>query len=238
MFDANAKLSPSASKALLALFLWVAAGETSATEPPSTCVGTSEQGRLLHGWKLPTEGANYTVYSSAGAMLGRTYVHSSVYEVMIASYAALETSQPNKLYVYGETGKAGGGPFKPHKTHQNGLSVDFMVPVVDEKGRSVALPSTPFNKFGYDIEFSVKGTFENLRIDFDALASHLLTLKQAAAARGIGIRRVIFDNDLQKLLFASKDGAQVKQFLTFSKKKPWVRHDEHYHVDFDISCTK
>ncbi len=207
-----------------------------ATESPSVCIGTPEKGRLEHGWKLPTDGVNYSAYSNTGAMLGRTYVHSSVHAVVVDAYAALAKRVPDKRYVYGETGKAEGGPFKPHKTHQNGLSVDFMVPVVNARGESVELPSSPFNKFGYDIEFTTTGTYEDLRIDFEAISAHLLALKQAAYANGVGIRRVIFDNDLQKLLFASKQGQELKRQLVFSQKKPWIRHDEHYHIDFDVKC--
>jgi penicillin-insensitive murein endopeptidase len=28
----------------------------------------------------------------------------------------------------------------------------------------------------------------------------------------------------------------LKQNLRFMKNKPWVRHDEHYHVDFAVPC--
>lgn len=220
----------------LTLFLGVASLGT-ASEPTSVCTGTPEHGRLEHGWKLPTDGKNYSAYSSVGTMLGRTYVHSSVHEIVVAAYNALAKTHPDKRFVYGETGNSEGGLFKPHKTHQNGLSVDFMVPVLNERGESVELPSSPLNRFGYDIEFSAQGAYEDLKIDFDAIAAHLLALKQAADAKGVGIRRVIFDNELQKRLFASKHGESVKSQLTFSKKKPWVRHDEHYHVDFEVKCN-
>jgi penicillin-insensitive murein endopeptidase len=41
---------------------------------------------------------------------------------------------------------------------------------------------------------------------------------------------------LQKHLFATAEGAQLKNLLTFSTKQAWVKHDEHYHVDFDVPC--
>jgi hypothetical protein len=37
-------------------------------------------------------------------------------------------------------------------------------------------------------------------------------------------------------LFATQRGAYLQQHLNFMKGKPWVRHDEHYHVDFAIPC--
>jgi hypothetical protein len=38
-------------------------------------------------------------------MLGRTYVHSTVYSIILDAYQALELSAANKHFVYGETGK-------------------------------------------------------------------------------------------------------------------------------------
>ncbi|HVL01769.1 MAG TPA: penicillin-insensitive murein endopeptidase [Dongiaceae bacterium] len=202
----------------------------------SVCYGTTDRGHLKNGWQLPSSGDNFEAYSLAGVGLGRNYVHSTVHAIVLESYASLYQSAPDKHFVYGETGKKEGGKFSPHKTHQNGLSVDFFVPVVDASGKSVPLPISPLNKFGYDIEFSNQGKYDEYQIDFDAMADHLLALKKSADAHGIKIWRVIFDNELQKPLFASAKGGQLKSQLTFSTKKPWVRHDEHYHVDFIVPC--
>lgn len=205
---------------------------------PSRCFGTTDKGRLTNGWQLPSSGSNFSAYSVIGTTLGRNYVHSSVYKTVLDAYTSLNTTAPEKQYVYGETGWATGGRFRPHKTHQNGLSVDFFVPVIDKNGKSVPLPTGVFNKLGYNIEFTDEGYFEEYTIDFDALAEHLLTLKQAAEHHDIKIWRVIFDNELQRKLFASDKGELLKNQIRFSTKKPWVRHDEHYHVDFMVPCDK
>jgi penicillin-insensitive murein endopeptidase len=205
-------------------------------ETESICYGTTAKGKLENGWQLPSSGANYEAYSLIGVAAGRNYVHSSVYHAVEYAYRLLESTQPNKHFVYGETGWASGGPFKPHKTHQNGLSVDFFVPVINNKGQSVTLPTHVFNKLGYNIEFSSTGKYEDYSIDFDAMASHLLAIKIIADKQGVKIWRVIFDNELQRLLFKTSKGAELKSALPFSTKKPWVRHDEHYHVDFIIPC--
>jgi len=208
-----------------------------AAEPPaSVCFGTPENGRLENGWKLPDRGDNFSSYSKVGPLLGRTYVHSAVHRTTMDAYGALFAARPKTVYVVGETGKREGGEFRPHETHRNGLSVDFMVPVLDQNGASVPLPMSVFNKYGYGIEFSEAGVFENIRIDFEALADHLLALNAAAKAGGIGIRRVIFDSELQKPLFKTPKGARLRKELVFSTFKPWVRHDEHYHVDFAVDC--
>lgn len=221
---------------LIGLFPLLAFARVFAADPVSTCFGSSENGRLENGWQLPVSGENFVAYSHLGDVLGRNYVHSSVHAVVLSSYADLARTHPHIRYVYGETGKSEGGEFAPHKTHRNGLSVDFMVPVKNDAGESVVLPTYPWNKFGYDIEFDHKGRYEELIIDFEALAQHLLALHRAAKQNGVGIRRVIFDNDLQVLLFSSPSGAALKHAMSFSVKKPWVRHDEHYHVDFIVPC--
>ena len=148
----------------------------------------------------------------------------------------MSKEQPDKVFVYGETGWASGGSFKPHKTHQNGLSVDFMVPVVDGKGKSVALPTSIFNKYGYDLAFDSNGKYDDLSIDFEALAAPLLAIKRAADANQIKIWRVIFDPKLQPFLRGTTAWPELDGKVTFSKRRSWVRHDEHYHIDFIIPC--
>lgn len=56
-------------------------------------------------------------------------------------------------------------------------------------------------------------------------------------SRATGIALVIFDRAYLPKLFATKRGPWLKTLLTFMQSKPWVRHDEHYHVDFSIRCA-
>lgn len=202
----------------------------------SICYGTTSNGRLENGVELPAEGKNFVAYSSVARLAGRTYVHSSVSEIILISYQRLEQEQPAKVYKYAETGFREGGQFSPHKTHRNGLSVDFMTPVKNAEGTSVHLSTHPFNRFGYDIEFDKKGRYEDLTIDYDAMAAHIYLLHKVAREKGFDLWRVIFDPDLQAGLFRTQYGAYLKKHITFSKKRSWVRHDEHYHVDFSIPC--
>jgi len=203
---------------------------------PSICFGTPAQGRLENGQRLPPFGKNFTSYSWVGWALGRTAVHSRVNEVVVATYRKLGEALPEKTYVFGETGWPQGGLFRPHKTHQNGLSADFMVPVFDSDGKSVPLPTNIFNKWGYGIEFDSNGKYKNLTIDFESLAAHLYYLDQVAKAQGIKMRRVIFDPPLLQRLYSTRYGPYLSKNVSFSKARPWVRHDEHYHVDFDLPC--
>lgn len=202
----------------------------------SQCYGTVSNGRVENSVKLPASGSNFTAYSSLGAAVGRTYVHSKVAEIVLAAYADLGTTNPLATYVYGETGWASGGRFRPHRTHQNGLSVDFFVPVRNAAGKPVPLPTGITNKLGYDIEFDQDGKYNEFVIDFAALADHLYALHQAAEARRLGISLVILDPVYLPKLFATPRGPYLQRSIPFMKGKPWVRHDEHYHVDFSLPC--
>jgi len=202
----------------------------------SVCFGTTSNGRLENGVKLPASGENFEGYSDIARLAVRTYVHSTVRDIVLSAYTALETDQPNKLFKYAETGFEAGGKFKPHKTHQNGLSVDFMVPVVNASGESVHLPTHPFNRFGYEIEFDKNGRLDEWRIDYEAVAAHIVALHKASVKRGYNVWRVIFAPELQPHLFKTQYAAYLAKHIQFSKKRSWVRHDEHYHVDFAIPC--
>jgi penicillin-insensitive murein endopeptidase len=202
----------------------------------SNCYGAPGKGRLEHGVQLAQSGPNFAPYSSLGVSAGRTHAHSSVAKTVSAAYAALARSSPEVRYVYGESGWKNGGRIRPHRTHQNGLAVDFMVPVRDEGGRSIALPTGVANKFGYGIEFDSEARFKDLTIDFEAIAEHLHALHSAAKDQGIGLERVIFDPAFLPRLYQTRRGEFIRANISFMKGQAWVRHDEHYHVDFLVRC--
>lgn len=202
----------------------------------STCFGTVSNGKLENGIKLPISGKNFSVYSPLGNALGRTYLHSKAVDIVVAAYQVLEQSAPNKVFVYGETGWASGGRIRPHRTHRNGSSIDFMVPVVDQVNHSIPIPTGVLNKFGYGIDFDENASYQSYKIDFEAMAEHLYQLDMAAKAKKSSLALVIFESSYLPKLFGAKRGEYLKTNINFMKGKPWIRHDEHYHVDFAISC--
>ena len=100
------------------------------------------------------------------------------------------------------------------------------------------MPTSPFNKFGYDIEFDDKGRYKHYSIDYEAFAAHIVALHKEAKSQGHDLWRVIFDPALQPKLYKTKYAGYLKKNIRFSKKRSWVRHDEHYHVDFAVPCEK
>lgn len=205
--------------------------ESSAT---SRSIGTPSHGRLEHGKRLPTRGPNFRAYSRLGTALGRNSVHSRVRASVLATYAEMVTRAPGTSFVYGETGWPSGGRFRPHRTHQNGLSVDFMVPVRTLSGAPAELPTWPWHKFGYGVEFDSTGRWGDLEIDYPAVAAHLTALEAAARRYGLHIERIIFAPELAARLAEVPGAGAVVERLPFMRARPWVRHDEHYHVGFAL----
>ena len=211
------------------------ASSTAGAATASVCYGTSSHGRLQDGVQLPATGNNFVAYSTLGTQLGRTWVHASVAQVMLGAWQQLETTAPGIMYVYGETGHRAGGPMPPHRTHEAGIAVDFMVPVRDASGQPVRLPATALNKYGYAWEFDGAGKADGLTIDYEALGEHLFQLDRAGKKMNTPVGRIIFDPRLMPALFRTRHGPAL-QAMPFMRTKPWIRHDEHYHVDFKVPC--
>lgn len=221
-----------AAAGLVAYVAWLGIDGTR----PSICRGSVAGGSLEGGRRLPYSGENYRAYSFLGFLAGRTFVHGAVRDAMQDAYAQLSKSHPELRFVYAESRWPWGGGFAPHKTHANGTAADFHVPVRTLDGQVAELPTSPFNQFGYAVEFDSTGRAGPYRIDFEAMTLHLLALDRAARSHGIRIQRVIFDTRLQPKLAAAGSGADVMGRIAFNKQQAWVRHDEHYHVNFAVAC--
>lgn len=223
---------------LMAVICTVLALQVIACQADSThsqCYGTTSNGALEGGSQLPLSGNNFIAYGEADILRHRVFVHTAVKRILQNSLDILQTTAPDKRFMYAETGFENGGSFPPHKTHQNGLSVDLMVPVTMD-GKSAYLPTDQENRYGYDIEFDHHGQYQVYQLDFDALSAWLRALHQSALAQGYDVWRVFFAPDLQQQLFDSEHGQYLKQHLKFNQHQSWVRHDEHIHIDFEIPC--
>ena len=200
---------------------------------PSRSLGSVANGSLENGKRLPTSGPNFVSYSRLGALLGRNSVHSSVRDVVLDAYGTLAISAPEWVFTYGESGWPSGGTFRPHRSHENGLSVDFMMPLRSTSSEQpVPFPSSLLNKVGYGLEFDRTGVYADYKIDFEIIARHLAALDAAARHHGLVITKVIITPEYLPLLWATPTGATLKHKLPFMQKPVWIRHDEHYHVDF------
>ncbi|MBS0240643.1 MAG: replication initiation protein [Proteobacteria bacterium] len=204
---------------------------------PSRCIGNPVSGHLVAGRRLPYSGVNFHAYSLFGYLIGRTFMHATVRDTIVDAYADLAREHQEYRFVYAESAWPFGGPFPPHKTHANGTAVDFLVPVRATRDGTIEEVSTaPWKLFGYGNDFDKSGVSGGQQIDFQAIGLHLLALDKAARARGISLRRVIMDVNLQPKLAATPAGREAHGRLAFNSNQAWVRHDEHYHVEFNVPC--
>ncbi len=202
-------------------------------EMKAVAFGKGKCGSLRGGAPLRCAGKNFESFSDLACVLGRNHLHPLAIGTIEDAYTSLEATRPTRRWQFGDLGWKAGGRLRPHKTHQNGLSADFFVPVVNAKGEPEGVPIEAGDKFGYGVEFDARGVHEGRAIDWIALTDHLLALEEAGAAHRTKIRRIILAPELRKVLL--REDPRAKRFASrFSKRKSWVRHDEHYHIDFDI----
>ena len=109
-----------------------------------------------------------------------------------------------------------------------------MIPILDDSGQSVHLPTQALNRFGYDFEFDDRGHYGGYRIDYEALGAHINALHKVAKSPGVGIWRVLFDPELQPYLYKTRFGHYIQSNISIPARRSWVRHDEHIHVDFIV----
>ncbi|MCG6146539.1 penicillin-insensitive murein endopeptidase [Leptospira bandrabouensis] len=200
----------------------------------SISVGDVSSGTMTNGKRLPTSGDNFVTYSYLGSLIGRTHTNSYLKNLILEAYQILRITNPKSCFVYGETSWKNGGYFWPHRTHKNGLSVDFMVPILNENNEPVCLETNVINKWGYALEFDSTGKLDSYQIDFEAIANHIKILNETASKYNLKINRVIFDVNYHPLLDKTNSGKNLINTILFTKFKPWVRHDEHYHIDFEF----
>ena len=126
-----------------------------------------------------------------------------------------------------------------HRTHENGMSVDFMVP----KKRNEK-PCKWLDYLGYVhylLEFDDQGrskAFSSIEIDFESIAQHILAVDDAARNNGLVIRKIILKVELLNDLFDTPSGALLLErdifFVPRLQHMVNVVHDDHYHIDFKM----
>lgn len=204
----------------------------------SVSTGTVRKGSLSNGSRFPRKGPNYKYFSGFSYLLfNRAWVHSSVYDITLEAYKECEKTCPNTKFLLMECSKKNGGRIWPHRTHQNGTSIDFGTPLI--KNGKVFKRDHRYGVFHYTMKFDKNGALkrnENIKIDFETMAKHILALEKAANKRNMYIKKVILKIDLKDDFFKTKSGKIVKRKkIYFAKVLPEMVdnvHDDHYHVDF------
>lgn len=203
----------------------------------SIAKGSVGNGSLAHATLIPFEGSNYVYFDKSSYLGGRAFTHNKVAEITLATYAALEKQGVQRTFRVMEFSRKEGGKIFPHRTHQNGLSVDFMMPKMKD-----GKPYYELDKKGashYMLEFDKDGAWSedsSVKIDFDMAAKHILELDKQARKSGMRIDKVIFNTNLRDNLYATPNGKKLRKsgiYLTRNLSRLINElHDDHYHVDF------
>ncbi len=204
----------------------------------SVSEGKVNNGSLVNGRKFPYNGGNYKYFSPISyTLLNRAWVHAKVLDISLKSYKVCEEKFPERKFLLMECSEKKGGRMRPHRTHQNGTSIDFGTPLL--KNGEVYHFHHHFGVFHYAMKFNNKGVSKfnkHVSIDFETLAQHLLILEKVARKNGMYIKKVIFKLDLKDDLFKTRSGRKLKKSgIYFARKLPKIIdevHDDHYHVDF------
>lgn len=203
----------------------------------SKSTGAVSNGKMTNGKLIPFYGKNFSYFDKGSYLGGRGFVNSKVLATILGSYKQLESLVPDRHFYIMESANKEGGKLYPHRTHQNGLSVDFMMPLIKENkpyykldtiGTSHYLLS--FNdsgKYGYDT---------SIKVDFNLIAKHILILNEKAKIEGLKIKKVIIKIEYKDELFATEYGKKLKNSGVYVvkglSKLVNSMHDEHYHIDF------
>lgn len=202
---------------------------------PSVSNGRVSEGSLVNGKLLPWRGKNYQYFSEESFVGGRAFVNGKVREVLVGAYAQLDAEVPGRQFRIMESSNEKGGQMWPHRTHQNGLSVDLMVPVMWHRAPCYDLDALESSH--YALEFDDHGrlsTDTTISIDFDLVARHIHLLDVEARKHGLMVSKVIFRLELMDELKASGNGKKLTGIYFARNLTPLINslHDDHYHVDF------
>ena len=206
----------------------------------SRSIGSVGKGSLENAWLVPYSSANFSYFSPLSYyILNNGYTNAKVYRTLVAAYKTCEKSCAGRHFRIMECSNKKGGKMLIHRTHQNGLSVDFMIP--KKKGTR---PSYFWDRLGvwhYLLAFNNAGHLtinKKVQLDFETMGQHILALEQAVRQNGLRIKKLILKIELKDDFYKTKSGKKVRQKgIYFARSLPDLvnrAHDEHYHVDFEL----
>jgi penicillin-insensitive murein DD-endopeptidase len=205
----------------------------------SQSTGSVSNGTLKHGKLMPFEGINFRYFDTASYLNDRAFVNLKVLNSVLSTYEYLNEELPGRTFTIMECSHRNGGKLYPHRTHQNGLSIDFMMPLVKDNKPYYELDT--MGQFHYLLDFDDAGRMTqdtSVHIDFELVAQHILALDSACVANNLSIKKVIINTDLKDELFEGPMGKQLQCSRVYVVKSltPLINslHDDHYHIDFEI----
>lgn len=203
----------------------------------SISIGKVNEGKIINACLLPFFGENFSFFSKESYLAKRAFIHCDIKNILISSFTLLKNEIPNRRFYIMEASNEKGGKISPHRTHQNGTSIDLMIPL-----KKNDMPYTGLDTIGIDhylLQFNNQGEYSediSIQIDFDALAQEILSIQTTAVKNDWKINKVILKTELQSLLFKSKYKNELMDSgIYFTKKLENIindLHDDHIHIDF------
>ena len=227
--------------ALVALFLLSLPELFHKNKGTTKSIGSVRDGKLENAYLVPYSGKNWSYFSPFSYyILDNAYTHHQVHDAIIDAYHICEETCPNTKFKLMETSHEDGGRMHFHRTHQNGMSADFMVPKMNGKG----IQTRWLDHIGlshYLLAFDDNGVStlsENTQIDFETMGRHILALDKAAKKNGLRIRKIILKIALKDDLYATESGKEIKKrgiyIVQGLSHIVDILHDDHYHIDFMV----
>lgn len=204
----------------------------------SKSTGTVSDGGLENGKLVPFYGVNFTYFDRESYLGARAFTNDKVRAIILDSYLNLHQEYPGRQFFLMELSNEHGGKISPHHTHQNGLSVDFMMPKIKNGQPYYGLDS--LGKEHYLLDFNDNGELKkdtSIKVDFDLIVKHILILNDNAKKYNYKITKVIIKIEYKDELFSSAFGKELTQSGIYLVKNlsPIINavHDDHFHVDFE-----
>jgi len=202
--------------------------------------GTPGNGSLENAYQIKYKTKNSRYFSPMSYyLLGNGYVNSRLYSTLLDSYSECERTCPKIDFRIMECSDKKGGKVLIHRTHRNGLSIDFMVPKI-KNGKQKKF----YDRLGlwhYLLQFDSNGRLKmnkKISIDFETIGRHIIALDNAARKNGLVVSKVILKIDLKDDFFKTPSGKEIKRRgIYFARQLPKnvdMMHDDHYHVDFKV----
>lgn len=200
-------------------------------------IGSVSNGKLINGKLVPFYGENYAYFDSKSYLEHRAYTTDEVLSTILSSYKDMELISKDRFFYLMELSNKDGGKIWPHRTHQNGLSADFMMPMLRNSTPYCGLDTLGIDH--YWLRFNNSGEYsedKSVKVDFELIAKHILNLDKNARKNGMKISKVIIKIEYKDELFSGEAGQKLKNsgiyvVRNLSKLINDI-HDDHYHVDF------
>lgn len=205
---------------------------------PSISYGSSADGSIENARRIPFNGKGYVTYSFIGYLVGRTFVHEKIKETLVESFKILKEKYPDREFIVGDAGLKEGGPMSfVGKEKQNGLEVDFIIPLKNEDGG-------PYNKrpisnyWNYEMDFDENGKLGGMDVDYTVLATQLATLQGSAEKNGLTIKRIEMHADIKRGLLGKSMATLMKNILGAGVKNDNKSAPAYFSITFEITDGK